>query len=76
MQTAISRLTKKYQATIPDPVRQLLHLSAGDTVAFDIKGGEVHLRKAQPMDLAFAQAVQETMGEWLSKEDEEAYRDL
>jgi len=76
MQTATSKLTKKYQATIPASVRQLLQLDAGDEIAFYIDDDEAHLRKALPVDLAFAQSLEGTMNEWLSEADEEAYRDL
>ena len=76
MKTATSKLTKKYQATIPEPVRQLLHLDAGDEIAFDIEEDNVHLRKARPVDLAFAQSIEGTLNEWMSEADEEAYRDL
>lgn len=74
--TTTSKLTQKYQATIPEPVRRSLRLSAGDAIAFDVYKGEVRLRKAQPVDLAFAKALESTLGEWSSPEDEEAYRDL
>jgi AbrB family looped-hinge helix DNA binding protein len=76
MRTATSKLTKKYQATIPEPVRQLLHLDAGDEIAFDIEDDDVHLRKASPVDLAFSQSIEGTLNEWMSEADEEAYRDL
>jgi len=76
METATSKLTKKYQATIPEPVRRRLHLEAGDVIAFDIEGDNVHLRKARPMDLAFARSLEGTLSEWASEADEEAYRDL
>ena len=76
MQTATSKLTKKYQATIPEPVRRLLHLKAGDAVAFDIEDDDVHLRKARNVDLAFAHSLEGTLSEWTSGADEEAYRDL
>jgi AbrB family looped-hinge helix DNA binding protein len=76
MPTATSKLTKKYQATIPASVRQLLHLDAGDEIAFDIEDDDVHLRKAQPMDLEFAKSLEGTMNEWSSEADEEAYRAL
>jgi AbrB family looped-hinge helix DNA binding protein len=53
VETATSKLTKKYQATIPEPVRRLLHLEAGDAIAFDIEDNDVRLRKARSVDLAF-----------------------
>ena len=46
MKTAASKLTKKYQATIPGPVRKILHLGAGDVIVFDIEddGSLTHRR--------------------------------
>ena len=76
MQTATSKLTRKYQATIPEAVRSLLHLESGDEIAFDIDGNDVHLRKARPVDLVFTQSIEGTLTEWTSEADEEAYRDL
>lgn len=74
--TTISKLTSKYQTTIPEPVRRLLHLNAGDTIAFDIENENVHIRKARSLDTAFAHSLQGTLTEWSSPEDEEAYREL
>jgi AbrB family looped-hinge helix DNA binding protein len=76
MQTAISKLTKKYQATIPESIRQSLALKAGDAVAFDIEGNKVVLRKARAVDFAFAQSLSATLSEWDSEFDDEAYCDL
>ena len=76
VKTATSKLTTKYQATIPEPVRKLLHLGSGDVIAFDIEEDGIHVRKARPVDLLFAKAIEGTMNEWESAADEEAYRDL
>ncbi len=76
MRTAISKLTRKYQATIPAPVRNVLRLEAGDSIAFEIEEEQIRLRKARPMDLDFAGALEGTLDEWSQPEDEEAYRDL
>lgn len=76
MQTSTSKLTKKYQATIPEPVRRVLHLEAGDAIAFDIQGDAIHVRKARALDLAFTKSLEGTLTEWSSEADEEAYRDL
>lgn len=75
--TAVSKLTSKYQTTIPAPVREALGLSAGDLLAYEVtESGSVVLRKWTPIDWGFAQAVESTLSEWASAEDEEAYRDL
>ena len=76
MQTATSKLTRKYQATIPKSVREVLHLQAGDAIAFDIEGEKIRVRKARWIDLEFAEAWEGTLSEWSGEEDEEAYRDL
>jgi len=76
MLTTSSKLTSKYQTTIPAPVRNLLHLEAGDSIVFDIEDNHVNIRKAQTIDLVFAQSIEGTLGEWTSIEDEEAYREL
>jgi antitoxin PrlF len=76
MATESSKLTSKYQATIPEAVRKAIHLRAGDTVMFDIDGENVSLRKAAVVDMALAGAIEGTLEEWNSENDEEAYRDL
>ncbi|MBI4084029.1 MAG: type II toxin-antitoxin system PrlF family antitoxin [Candidatus Lambdaproteobacteria bacterium] len=76
MRTATSKLTRKYQATIPQPVRAALQLSAGDAIAFDIEDGVIRLRKALPIDQEWAKALEGTLTEWSGDADEEAYRDL
>lgn len=76
MHTAISKLTKKYQATVPAAVRKKLSLNAGDSIAFDFSNGEVRLKKATPMDIQFVSALVSTLCEWDSVNDEEAFSDL
>jgi AbrB family looped-hinge helix DNA binding protein len=76
MQTTTSKLTSKYQATIPKPVRKILHLKAGDAIAFDIEDDHILIRRAQPIDFAFAKSLEGTLNEWQSAADEEAYHDL
>lgn len=71
-----SKLTSKYQATIPKTVRRQLELGAGDTVVFEVAGEAVWLRKATPLDLDFAHALEDTLSEWSGEADDEAYRDL
>lgn len=76
MQTAISKLTKKYQATVPQVVRKKLNLNAGDIIAFEIDNDIVKLKKAKTIDIEFANALTPTLSEWESRNDEEAYNEL
>lgn len=71
-----SKLTSKYQATVPLPVRKALHLSAGDLIGFEVEGDEVRVRRVTPLDLVFAQALEGTLSEWSSPQDDRAFRDL
>jgi len=76
MPVATSRVTSKYQATLPLPVRTALGIRPGDTVAYEIEKGAVKLRRATPLDLAYARAVESTLTEWDSPADDRAYRDI
>lgn len=73
----ISSLTTKYQATIPAEVRKLLGLHAGDKIAFEVTPqGEVVIKRITEHDQAYLAAVSETLSEWNSPADEEAFGDL
>lgn len=73
----ISSLTSKFQATIPAEVRAKLQLRAGDKVRFVVtEEGDVLLRKATAVDLEYLAAVESTLSEWNSPEDEEAFGGL
>lgn len=71
-----SRLSSKGQVTIPVEIREKLSLEPGDTVIYDVEGDRAVLRRAEPFDVAFHAALTETLEEWASPEDEEAFRDL
>ena len=74
---ATSKLTSKGQATFPARVRKRLNLKAGDTVVFEgSDSGPVFVRKVEPLDLEFLAALETTLSEWNSENDDEAYRDL
>jgi len=71
-----SRLSSKGQVTIPADVREALHLSPGDLVSYQLKGETAILKRAEPFDAAFHLAVSETLEEWGSDDDDEAFRGL
>jgi AbrB family looped-hinge helix DNA binding protein len=76
---AVSRLTTKYQATIPSAVRRALKLKAGDRIAFMIKGRTVTVTRAKPgidENLAWRLTQARAMQDWDTPEDDEAFRDL
>jgi antitoxin PrlF len=71
-----SRVTQKYQATIPAPIRKILDIHGGDLVGFEIHDHEIIIRKVTPLDLEFAKALEGTVSEWESEEDDKLYADL
>jgi bifunctional DNA-binding transcriptional regulator/antitoxin component of YhaV-PrlF toxin-antitoxin module len=75
MQTS-SQVILHNQAIIPDSVLEALNLREGDEIVFEIDHAGVHLRKAPPVDVTYTEALQETLSEWNSEVDDEAYADL
>ncbi len=75
MQT--SRITSKYQATVPADVRAALGVGAGDQLRWDVDGGVAKVSKAVPLDREWHAFLSKTLeDEWLSDEDEDGFRDL
>ncbi|WP_019506135.1 AbrB/MazE/SpoVT family DNA-binding domain-containing protein [Pleurocapsa sp. PCC 7319] len=71
-----SKVTQKYQATIPQAVREKLAIEKGDRIIFEIEDEKVVLKKVSPVDWEYLESVAATLGEWSSEADEEAYSDL
>ncbi len=72
-----TRLTSKYQATVPADVRAALGLKAGDTIAWDLADGAARVRKVTALDVLFLKGVEANLAEeWLSAEDMDAFHDL
>lgn len=71
-----SKLTSKFQTTVPLAVRKALNLRAGDLVGFEVQGKEIRLKRATPLDIAYAQALEGTLDEWASQADDLAFGDL
>ena len=75
--SAISKITAKGQTTVPQEVRAALKSKPGDLIAWDIEpGGRVAVRRIQAIDVEYLQAVQGTLSEWRTAEDEKAYGKL
>ncbi len=71
-----TKLTSKYQATVPREVRKVLDLKQGDRLKFEIKNDVVILKKALPPDLDYLRSLNDSLSEWNSSDDDDAYRDL
>ena len=72
----VSKLSTKGQVTIPAGLRKAIGIKPGDMVAYELRGKSLKIKKIDPFDAAYHVAVAETLGEWNSPEDEEAFNDL
>ena len=64
------------RTTIPKTIRQAADLREGDAIAFEIEGDRLLVHKVVPGRDECLHGLGEVMGEWLSPEDEDAWRDL
>ena len=72
----VGKISSKGQVTIPKRVRESLHAKPGDLIQYEIQGDIVRMRRLEPFDETFHAALSDTLTEWSSPEDEEAFRDL
>ena len=74
----LAKLSHKGQITVPAEVRKRLQLKAGDTLAWEVlEDGKISVQRVDgPLDTGYLAALNDTLSEWNSAEDDEAYRKL
>ena len=72
----ISKISIKGQVTIPVHIRKAMGIEPGDLIAYELQGKTVKLKRIEPFDAAYHSAIAETLQEWDSPEDDEAFNDL
>jgi antitoxin PrlF len=74
----LARVTAKGQATIPKRIREAAHIQEGDMLAFVLdSNNRITIKRIGPSSVdAELSALQGTLSEWNSPQDEEAWRDL
>ena len=72
----LAKITARGQTTIPKSIREVAGLSEGDVIAFEIEDNHLVVRKVTPGPDGYLQGLSGILGEWVSPEDEEAWRDL
>jgi AbrB family looped-hinge helix DNA binding protein len=73
----IAKVTVKGQTTIPKEIRAALQIEPGDLLLWETEGkGVAKVRRIHPLDLAYLRAMEDTLEEWSSPADDEAYRGL
>ena len=72
----VAKIGARGLTTIPKQIREAAGLHEGDTIAFEIEGDRLLVRKVVPGRDDYLHGLGAMMGEWLTPEDEEAWRDL
>ena len=68
-----SKLTSKYQATVPKEIRDFLCLESGDGISWEIENETVVIKKITKVDLEWHKSLESTLSEWSSENDHDAY---
>jgi AbrB family looped-hinge helix DNA binding protein len=71
-----SKISSKGQTVLPREIRERLGLEKGSTIWYQPDGDHVILRKIDERQIGQLQVAFALFSEWLSPEDEEAFRDL
>ncbi|MDE2667047.1 MAG: AbrB/MazE/SpoVT family DNA-binding domain-containing protein [Acidobacteriota bacterium] len=72
----LAKITARGQTTIPKNIREAANLVEGDVISFEMDGDRLVVRKVTPGQDEYLQGLSEVLSEWISPEDEEAWRDL
>ena len=72
----LTKITARGQTTIPKSIREAANLEVGDVIAFEIEGDHLVLHKVTPGQDDYLRGLSRVLSEWISPEDEEAWRDL
>ena len=71
-----TKITSKYQTTIPKKIRQALNIKIGDDIIFKlIDGNKVLIQKLNTLDKRYLESLDSTLSEWNSEEDDEAFEE-
>ena len=71
-----SRISARGQITIPKTVLKTLGASPGDLIAYEVEGDIVTLMRAGAFDAVCHAALSQTLCEWATAKDEEAFGKL
>lgn len=72
----VAKITSRGHTTIPKRIREAAGLNEGDVIAFEVEGDHLVVRKVTPGQDNYALGLSKILNEWVSPEDEEAWRDL
>ena len=72
-----TKLSSRFQITIPKEIREALNLKAGDSLFVRaLENGHIILKKEYPVDKEYCQALTPLLAEWNSREDDVTFAHL
>jgi bifunctional DNA-binding transcriptional regulator/antitoxin component of YhaV-PrlF toxin-antitoxin module len=75
--TTIAKISDSGEMVMPEAIRAALAVKSGDIIEWEITGaGRAEVRRVPNADDAYLHGVANTLEEWASPEDEDAYRGL
>ena len=72
----VARIGARGRTTIPKTIREAVGLHAGDLIAFEIESDRLLVHKVVSERGEYLHGLGDAMPEWLSPEDEHAWRGL
>ncbi len=72
----LAKITSRGQTTIPKRIREAINLCEGDVIAFEVEGDHLLVRKLIAGQDEYLKGIGDSLNEWVSPEDEQAWRDL
>ncbi len=72
----LAKINARGRTTIPKSIREAANLDEGDVIALEIEGDHLVVRKVTPGQDEYLRGLSKVLSEWVSPEDEEAWRDL
>lgn len=72
----LAKITSRGQTTIPKKIREAANLREGDLITFEVESDHVVVRKVNPAEDDYLKGLSGVLSEWVSPEDEKAWRDL
>ena len=70
------KLTSKNQASVPKEVRDFLSVGPGESIVYSIEDDKVVVSKFKEVDREWLESIGDTLEEWNSESDEEAFEHL
>lgn len=71
MKVSISKISDKGQITVPKLIRDVLSLSSGDLIQYEVIGNIVNIKKLNAEENTYLRSIEPHLDEWQGTEDDD-----